>query len=188
MCELNVEKDLDSLQKALLEDKKSKAYNTIYFKANEHVNEILSNFDIRNKNVLTVLGSGDQTFHFLNKGAKNVDTFDINGITIYYYYLRVWAIKYLNKYYLNDLDEFNWNELKRKIETSSLEEHQAVRFWDLFFKKLKYHQIFEKDLTICENEIKDLSELIKRLNCSKQDFYNIDISQKKYQIIAIIKS
>ena len=47
----------------------------------------------------TVLASGDQAFYFYDNGAKKVDLFDINKLSIYYYYLRVWIIKYLGRFY-----------------------------------------------------------------------------------------
>lgn len=55
-----------------------------------------------------MLGSGDQAFHFLNRDAKSVDVFDINRLSIYYYYLRIWLIKYMNEFYPND---FNYDRI-----------------------------------------------------------------------------
>ena len=37
-------------------------YNKIYFHSNENLKEIFSFIDVKDKDVFTVLGSGDQTF------------------------------------------------------------------------------------------------------------------------------
>ena len=60
------------------------------------------NFDavnVEGRDVLTVLGSGDQALYMYDRGAKSVYLFDKNNLTLYYYYLRVWTIEYLNEFY-----------------------------------------------------------------------------------------
>ncbi len=71
----------------------------IYYNSNEKLNIIYNNFDFNGKNILSVLGSGDQAFNLINRGAKKVDLFDRNKMTIYFFYLRKWIIEYLNMYY-----------------------------------------------------------------------------------------
>ena len=57
-------------------------YDKVYFETNEKCDKIISNYDVKDKSVLTVLGSGDQAFQFYKHGAKNVDLFDVNKLTI----------------------------------------------------------------------------------------------------------
>ena len=71
-------------------------YATIYFHSNERSKEIFSEINVKNKDVLTVLGSGDQAFYLYDNGAKSVDMFDKNKLAIYYYYLRTWVIVYFD--------------------------------------------------------------------------------------------
>lgn len=74
-------------------------YNSIYFHSNEYLREIFDAVNVEGKDVLTVLGSGDQALYMYDRGAKSVDLYDKNSLTLYYYYLRVWTIKYLNEFY-----------------------------------------------------------------------------------------
>lgn len=44
-------------------------YSMIYPSSNELLNSIFSLVDVKDKDVLTVLASGDQRFHMLSRGA-----------------------------------------------------------------------------------------------------------------------
>ncbi len=50
----------------------------VFLFSNENVAGYLDNFDINGKTVLTVGASGDHAFECFARGAKHVDTFDIN--------------------------------------------------------------------------------------------------------------
>ena len=129
-----MEKRVDTdivLTKKILNDEESE--NTLYFETNEYIKEILDNFDIKNKKVLTVLGSGDQAFHFYSKKALKVDLFDINRLTIYYYYLRRWVIKYLKKSYPDyNFDSKFLRNLLKKVSLKDCYEKSAYDYWTLF--------------------------------------------------------
>jgi hypothetical protein len=68
----------------------------IYDFTNENVSAYKDLFDFSNARVLTVLGSGDQYFTSLLNGAKNIEVFDYNIVTWYYFLLKFTAIKYLS--------------------------------------------------------------------------------------------
>ncbi len=74
-------------------------YSKLYYKANEDLINPCLDVDFNGKKVLSVLSSGDQvlTSRFLD--AQKVDAFDINRLTIYYFYLRLWTIKYRHELY-----------------------------------------------------------------------------------------
>ena len=59
-----------------------------YFSTNESLKYIKS-FDIKDKDVLTVCGSGDQAFISLINGAKKVDAFDNNPLQYYILELKI---------------------------------------------------------------------------------------------------
>lgn len=67
-------------------------FKSIYPFTNENLIGCLNNFDLKDKECLTVLGSSDQVFDMYLKGAKRVDTFDINPLTKYYFYLKKAAL------------------------------------------------------------------------------------------------
>ena len=83
-------------------------YGKIYYKCNEDLLNGCLDIDFAEKDVLSVVGSGDQilTARFLD--AKRVDAFDKNRLTIYYFYLRLWSIKYENTLYPDILEDNNW--------------------------------------------------------------------------------
>ena len=158
MYKINLENDLKKLDAVISFKNRNKYYGRIFFKSNEYVSDILSNFDLKNKKVLTVLGSGDQAFHFLNRGAKSVDVFDINRLSIYYYYLRIWLIKYMNEFYPNDFNYEYWIKLRNMIVTNNIDETNVINFWDYFFyKDYKFNSLLEYDHYNCENGIEDLT-------------------------------
>ena len=120
-------------------NKKFKYHNKIYPRTNENLKDLFSNFDVSDKDVLSVLASSDQVFTARYLGARSVDSFDINKLTLYYYYLRIWLMKYMNLEYPTD-EFFNYGDIDiwkklYEIEVNTEEEKAAKEFW------LKYIQI-----------------------------------------------
>lgn len=183
MYKINLENDIKKIDDVISLKNRNKYYGNIYFKSNEYVSDILSNFDIKNKKVLTVLGSGDQAFHFLNRGAKSVDVFDINRLSIYYYYLRIWLVKYMNVFYPNCFNYDYWLKLRNMIVTNNINEISVIKFWNNFFYNgYEFDRLFEYDDTNCKNEIEDLTILKNKLDSSKIKFYNFDIKSSKIKL------
>lgn len=185
-----VSDDIENTRSILLGTKSA----NVYFETNEYVGEILDNFDVENKKVLTVLASGDQAFHFYNKGAKKVDVFDKNPLTIYYYYLRRWVILYLKRSY----PDFNFNSIflrniLKNVITSDDREKMAIEYWTKFADLLdkldiqsKYY-FFDRVLLKKDDEF-DCEKLSSILENDEFNFYNIDLAKKikipeKYDII-----
>lgn len=141
-------------------------YSPVYPYTNEDLESLFSNLNVFGKNVLTVAGSGDQAFYAYHNGAKNVDLFDINCLTRYYYYLRMWVIKYFNCFYLDNFEIANKEEYADKycnmfnitkgsfryslknidknfelllsiVEPSCEDEKNAYNYWKIVFKKCK---------------------------------------------------
>lgn len=77
-------------------------YCPVYPYSNENLDRLFSCVDVDGKNVLTVASSGDHAFYSYNNGARSVDLFDINCLTKYYYYLRMWVIKYFDNFYFDN--------------------------------------------------------------------------------------
>ena len=117
-----------------------------YFCTNESL-EYISKFDIKDKNVLTVCGSGDHAFMSLINGASHVDTFDYNPLQYYLLCLKCAAIKALTKEeYLkyfpisggNILENYNIKYYERIREY--LEDDARV-FWDIVYQAER-HRIY----------------------------------------------
>ena len=185
-----VDEDID-ITRATLSGRRSAK---VYYETNEYVGEILDNFDVQNKNVLTVLGSGDQAFHFYNKGAKRVDVFDKNPLTIYYYYLRRWVITYLKKSY----PDFNFNsnflrDLLKNVVPRDDREKDALEYWNKYVNLLdrlnfKSEYLFQERVLFKKDDEFDCEKLSKILDSDDFNFYNIDIANqvkipRKYDIV-----
>lgn len=104
-------------------------YSKIYYQANENLIDYLD-VDFQDKDVLSVLASSDQVLTAKYLDAKKTDSFDYNRLTYYYYYLRIWSIKYMNKLYPLILNGNDWlKELLKLVKPTTEGEHQAFDFW-----------------------------------------------------------
>ena len=170
-------------------------YNSIYFHSNEQLKSIFDQIDVKGRKCLTVLGSGDQAFYMFDRDAKSVDMFDINKLAIYYYYLRVWTIKYLDRFYPDNCIEkdFILNLLKY-VKVSNKFEKIAYDYWMRYaygfenYKRDILERLFIVGNNPYLNNLDDLLKIKNRLNDSI-NFMNVDLSDenilisKKYDII-----
>lgn len=189
----NIDKDVENTC-LIISHFPCSGYDNVYFHSNENLKVVFSEIDVLNKDVLSVLASGDQAFHLLNKGAKHVDLFDKNKLTIYYYYIRLWTLKYLGNFYPNSDFTISFvAELLKFVNPSSKEENDAYNYWtkivnsfdNNMINKLFYRGSYER-----LNEIKDINQLLTRID-EKFSFYNIDLRKdvseikNKYDVIYI---
>ena len=63
-------------------------FNIVYPTTTENIKETYALFDLKDKNVLTVMSSADHVFCALASGVKKIDAFDINYLAEYYYYFK----------------------------------------------------------------------------------------------------
>ena len=134
---IDLKKELEET-KNVIKKKSSKNYGKIYLHSNELLKGIIPKLKLKNKSVLTILGSSDQLFHFYNGGAERVDAVDINRLAIHYFYLRKWTIKYLNQYYPDENMslEFIRNVLA-KVVIHSREEEDSLHYWYQFVNEME---------------------------------------------------
>lgn len=107
-------------------------YGRVYYRTNEDLVNMYRDIDFEDKKVLSVLASSDQVYTARFLGAERVDSFDKNRLTLYYYYLRKWSIKYRDELYPKVLRGNNWlKRLLTVVKPESIEEEKAL----IFFKK-----------------------------------------------------
>ena len=82
----------------------SDEYGKMYYRTNEDLVEAYLDTDFQGKEVLSVLASSDQVFTARVLEAKTVDAFDKNRLTLYYFYLRLWTLKYEKELYPHILE------------------------------------------------------------------------------------
>ena len=170
-------------------------FSSTYMFSNENINGFMKKISLDKKSVLTVCSSGDQAFNLILNGASNVDLFDINGFTKYYFYLKKAAIMGLN---YQDFMNFFFSTLinKKSFSFNSylnfrdwIDDFDARIFWDYLFchytgneiyKSKLFHKLYysKKDTLkrnqylITENNYNRLKEMLvdKEFN-----FYNINL-------------
>ena len=71
-------------------------YNKIYLFTNENISAMTKELSLYGTDVLTVCSSGDHIFNFLLEGVSNIETFDINILAEYIFYLKKAAIEVLS--------------------------------------------------------------------------------------------
>lgn len=63
-------------------------FDRSYFSTSENIKAYLDNVSFNKGKALSVLASGDQVFNLICKGVNDIDTFDINELAYFTFYLR----------------------------------------------------------------------------------------------------
>lgn len=175
----------------LVDGKRIDNYDKLYYSTNENLDELFKYIDVKDKDVLTVLSSSDQYFYCCYNGANSIDSYDINKLTKYYYYLRLWGIKYLDMFYPSE-DLFKNHiyiyELLKLVNCNNKDEKEAYEFWNNYIRKVfpfDNGNLFYKGNR--KKGISDIDKLNESIRKNKFNFYNSDIknisSNKKYDIV-----
>lgn len=168
------------IDQELVYNEKDYEFNGLYLQSNEKLDFIFKDYDFKDKKVLSVLASSDQALSLYYVGAK-VDTFDINPLTEYYFYLRKWFIEYGNLVTINYLPNEFIRDLLKKVVVNNYQENCAKKFWqrllnrydNLIVKPLFYTNHHLKDVPyIFEDNIELMKErLPKKLAFKKRNFF-----------------
>ena len=163
-----------------------------YKNTNERLADIYSKIDFNNKNVFSVLSSSDQVFSAYFLGATNVDTFDSNWTTYYYFYLKKWNLMF----YCNYILETKSNDLLDSLamyDVNCWEERKVYEVWKKLL--LKYDDIsklfYGNDLyewNVPYNQ--DIKQLIDSIKDKQANFVELNIFRKfqmdkKYDIVIL---
>lgn len=176
------------------ERKDARMNGKLYRNTNEDLTRILSQYDLKGKNVCSVLASSDQYFSAYYNGASSVDTFDDNLLAYYYYYLKYWTLLYTGKHYIPADNK----KLREIIEyhDDNLLENLAYKVWkdvldrignfslyysNLFYRSgLDYHVPYENNPEELIKIIRGRTPNFKKINLYKK----LDIN-KKYDVIIL---
>ena len=175
----------------LIDGERVENYDRLYYSTNENLEELFKYIDVSDKDVLTVLSSSDQYFYCCFNNARSVDSYDINNLTKYYYYLRLWGIKYLDLFYPSE-DLFKNHiyiyELLKLVECESESEKEAYMFWNNYIRNVFPFDNRNLFYVGTKNKgIVDPTKLIESIRKNKFNFYNSDLKNinidKKYDVI-----
>ena len=172
-------------------------FSAVYRQTNEPLSQYLVDIDVLDKDVLTVVGSGDFLLSLINKGAKNISTFDISIFTKYYQELKVAAMQTLS--YEEFLEFFYGNncfdeELYGRI--SNYLNKESRDFWDSLFdhyepKDIENSPMFIRQNVTINNGINSTpylaneQEYLKtkaRLSKISFSFHNLDVLELPYTL------
>ena len=173
------------LTKRVLNNETFENHEEVFASSNENLVELFKNFSVRDKKVLSVLASSDYLFHSYYNGAARVDTFDVNMLTKYYYYLRKWVIEYLGIYYPERLTSRYIRDLLFLVEPKSEDEKKAYNYWNILVNsipKLKISNLFLNSVFDDGNAIKDIDRLRSLLRGRKFNFRCMDITSDELDI------
>lgn len=158
----------------------------IFKSSNEDLREIFNKYNVKNKDVLTVLASSDQALSCYYNGAKSIETFDRSIMTLYYYYLRKWLILYKKELYPSykflsfvGNGDYELYKLVCNIVPTEAKEKEAKLFWKEFMAYNNYKANFLFEDRYCD-EPRPFNNIdsIKNIYNNQLTFYNIDITKK----------
>ena len=171
----------------------SPEYGKIFYECNEDLVDTLKGIDFTGKDVLSVLASSDQVFTARYLKAKRVDAFDKNRLTLYYYYLRLWSIKYRNELHPKVLNNNNWlKALLKEVKPQTEMEKRAYYFFQKHIEDetILRNLFYDRDMQpVGRTEYQNAKEL-KECRNSKLDFYELDLFEerkipKQYDIVLV---
>ena len=168
-------------------------YGRVYQWSNESMKALFRNFSVKDKDVLTVVGSGDQVFGSLYNGAKSVDTFDANKLAIYYYFLRKWIIQNFGVVYPDK--EFLKNryvdivKLVFSLKPDNDLERKASLFWMHYLiggnNPLLFHPGTNRQESDFAKDIDGLKRSIKPVGFRLQDITEKYEGSKQYDVVIL---
>ena len=166
--------------RVIADGKRLDDYTRIYFKTNEDLVHSYQKVDFKDKDVFSVLASSDQVFTARLLGARNVDSFDKNSLSLYYYYLRSWVIIYMNQIYPTQILDENYqflSELLKQVDPKSVDEEKALRFWKEHFKQhTDLVKLFFEDTREGKTFFSKASDLVDVVE-EEMDFQTMNIFQ-----------
>jgi hypothetical protein len=171
----------------------SDEYGKLYYKTNEDLIDAYLDTDFRNKDVFSVLGSSDQVLTARFLGAKKVDAFDINRLTYYYFYLRIWALKYYKELYpeLYGTNSKSWlRNLLSKVKPENGNEKKALSFFkkhlttNISLENLFFDDIIQPMGCTIYQKAEELEDCLSpELDFTCIDFFKPFETRKDYDIV-----
>lgn len=114
-------------------------YTTPFSRTNEDLESYYKYFPIENKNILTVVGSGDQILQAVKDCPKEIHAFDQNPLAIYMAKLKIAGLQALDYSEYKELFDYFYH-LTEKEYYKLLREYlddDAKKFWDTIYKKIQ---------------------------------------------------
>lgn len=166
-------------------------YGKLYINTNEPIRDVLSICDFNNKKVLTVLASSDQLLAISELNPSTIDTFDINILTKYYFYLKKWYFLRNHKFISYGLNKEEIRDCLICADLSNLDEFTAYYYWIILFKKITIEEFYDLFYLAYEKfNIGDIEEVEQfylnyNLNFKLMNIFNNNEFNDKYDVIVL---
>ena len=171
----------------------------IWGNTNEELDDMFRDINVSDKSVLTVMSSSDYLIMSHLFGAKSVECFDINPLTLRFFYLRKWLIQNGKLEYGADLDCKNTIDIVNSVSSfSSKYEKESNIFWKEIMKGFNWrnwrsnHLITAEGVSSCCVIYREMRDEMKKIVSSDPVFYNVSLSEesglgidKKYDYVFI---
>lgn len=162
-----------------------------YFNTNEKLDVVYSIAGIKDKDVLCVQASTDHMFKCIENDAKSIDTFDINYLAKYFYYLKKNYLLAFNKNMDGSVTKDELYYVLKCFDTTNKDEEEAYNFWSELFPLISLNDFFSL-FYICPNyldyDIEKIKYIIKNLKLNFHlinVFENAFINDKKYDVVIL---
>lgn len=188
-------------------------YMPLYMFTTENIKGVTESLDVYGRDVFTVCASSDHEFNFLLRGAKSVETFDVNYLTDFYYWFKESAVLTLEYEEFIDFffpkfmfsfrkKTFNEKDFMRIID--NIRDEDVKEYWrglvsvygcQFLYSSNLFLTFYNKKTYIeCNDYLKNkenYNKLRDRLKSHKHKFYHLNIfselsempKDKKYQVI-----
>ena len=169
----------------------------IYQETNENLLELFRYYNVKDKEVLSVLASSDQVLSCYYCGAKSIDTFDKVYLTLFYYYLRKWVILYQKQFYPShsffESGDKNLYDLICQVRPTNIDEENAIIFWKYYLelnqfkadKYLFYLSIIKQPKPFGDSIDRIKGIFDKEISFTCMDFFKDTTIQKKYDVLLL---
>lgn len=192
----DIRKDIGILEDIFNGEAPYRDWTKIYPRTTENIAKVLDIVDVRGLDVYSVLSSSDIPFSLIEKRVKSIDTFDINPLTLRYYYLRKWMLE--NG--LLDGKDLEYDVIQGIINQKRIyindDEKTSVKFWNIYIEKMNkyffnlynaclFNYVSER-IACCYDD--DLSYLVEHLSSHPLAFECRGLSlsgeqNKKYDLV-----
>lgn len=187
-------------------------FNKMYSMTTENIYGFLKNYNLKDKKILSVAGSGDQRLNAYLMGAKDVTCFDVNPLTSLQLKLKDEAIKKINfekfikffgiyshRYsgYYETLDKRIFDEFKHLLDENTynlfkflIEENQNISSRDIYFRFENNLEVLQKmNNYLNPDDYFALGEILKHksidfLNCNLSNLSK-SLAGEKYDMILL---
>ncbi len=180
----DINRDIGILEDIFKGKQPYKNWTQLYPRTTENIARVLDIVDVRGLDVYAVLSSSDIPFSLIEKRVKSIDTFDINPLTLRYYYLRKWMLEngLLDGEYVNY--DLAYDIINQKRSYINEDEKNSVMFWSNYIEKINkcffnlYNAVLfsyvSGRISCCYDD--DVSYLVEYLNSHNLAFECRDLS------------